>query len=277
MIEKTNKEETSLEVESYKKLSIQVSLNGLSFFVLDTITNEVVLFDRVLFKTSSTPYLAQKELKQLFKKHKLVSLGFSEVTVVHKNEMFALVPKALFEAEELANYLKFNTKLLANDHIEYDELTNLDIVCVYVPFTNINNFVFEQLGEFEFRHNSIAFLQTILKQKIGSKQVCFVHKTDHSFELAVFEQKKLVLYNQFEYKTKEDFLYYILFTYEQLKLDVESVKLKLFGQIEEGDTYYDICYQYIKKVNVFEPMYDNISALNIVEDKSIDLTLLNSL
>ena len=184
------------------------------------------------------------------------------------------MPKSLFDKEELPNYLKFNTKLLANDQIVYDELSNQEIVCVYVPFTNVNNYLFECFGEFEFKHNSMAMLQALFHQK-SNKTICYVHVSNKFMELAVLEQRRLVLYNQFDYKTKEDFLYYVLFTYEQLSLSVEEVKLKLFGSVEEGDPIFDICYEYLKKVSVFIPKFGNYS-LEDIHNSTIDLTLLGN-
>ncbi len=263
------------ELNTYKKLSIQVSLNGLSFFILDTISTKLVLTDCVSFQSQSTPYLLLKALKEVIDKHQLHKITFSSVSVIHKSDLFCLVPKVLFDAKELANYLKFNTKLLANDHIVYDEIETQEIISVYVPFTNINNLIFELFGEFEFKHHSTVVLQTLLHQKISAKKACYVHVNKKSFELAVFDQKRLILFNQFNFDTKEDFLYYILFVYEQLQLDAESVKLKLFGQIEDNDELFEICYRYIKKVSVFEPKNGTID-LDYPNDKSIDLTLLNS-
>jgi len=249
-------------------------LNGLSFCVLDTIAQKILLTDNIDFKTESTPYLALKELKHLVEKHGLLKTQFNEVSVVHKNNLFCLVPKALFDKEELPNYLKFNTKILANDQIVYDVVPNKDIVCVYVPFTNINNYLFECFGEFDYKHSSLAMLQTLFQQK-GNKTIAYVHVSHKSMEIAIMEHNNILLYNQFDYATKEDFLYYILFTYEQMGLDVEQIKLKLFGDVEEGDERFDICYQYIKKVAVFVPkhtLYDHEAG----DRDSIDLTLLGN-
>lgn len=276
MTEKTTKKMgVEKSADSYKKLSIQISLNGLSFFVLDTITQKILLSESIDFNTETTPYLLQKELKKILLKHKLSTEQFHEVVVVHKNDMFCLVPKPLFDDTELPNYLKFNTKLLANDQITYDELENHDIISVYVPFTNINNFIFDLYGAFNYLHHSTVVLQSFLNQKIGSKPICYCHVGKNSFELGVFDQKRLLLFNQFNYSSKEDFLYYVLFTYEQLGLDIEIVKLKLFGAIEEDDELFNICYQYIKKVVVFEPAIKNV-ILDADNNQSIDFSLLTS-
>ena len=269
----TNIEEKGLK-KLYKKLSIQVGLNGLSFYITDTIKNSVILSETISFKTESTPYLLQKELVAAFEKHKIIGENLSEVEVIHKNNLFSLVPKTLFDKREIANYLKFSTKILANDHIVYDELDNQDIICSYIPFTNINNYIFENFGEFEFRHNSTAILHTLLQQKPSSKSICYVHVSEKEMELAVLNQKKILIYNQFEYRTKEDFLYYILFTFEQLQLDVNATKLRLFGKLEEGDALFQICYDYIKKVSVFIPSNSSYY-FNNGNAESIDFTMLN--
>jgi len=111
MTEKTTNTEASSFVNNYKKLSIQIGLNGLSFSIIDTINNSVLLSEIISFKIAATPYLVLKELKDLLNKHKILDKKFSEVQVIHNNDLFSLVPKTLFDENELANYLKFNTVL----------------------------------------------------------------------------------------------------------------------------------------------------------------------
>ena len=270
----TEKATNKLISDSIKKLSIQASLNGLSFFVVDGISKKILLFDEIKFKTSASPYHLLKALKELFEKHKVLEIRYEEVSVIHWNDMFTLVPKSLFEPNEMANYLKFNTKLMANDEIVCDTLKNQEINVVYVPFTNINNYIFECFGEFEFKHQSTELLQTVFDQK-NTEKTCFVHVGSKTLELAVLDGKKLLLYNQFPYQNQEDFLYYVLFTYEQLDLDTEVCKLQLFGSVAEEDPIFNICHSYIKNVTVFEPNNVPVIFMNIGED-SIDFSSLNT-
>lgn len=62
MTEKTTDIAQSKENSTHRKLSIQAGLNGLSFCVTDTITHKILAFEKVNFKTQSTPYLMLKEL-----------------------------------------------------------------------------------------------------------------------------------------------------------------------------------------------------------------------
>ncbi|MCM4169886.1 DUF3822 domain-containing protein [Arenibacter sp. TNZ] len=262
----------------YQKLSIQVSLNGLSFCVLDTLSNTILASERLVFENELTPYAVQKEIKQLFEKIRIKDVKFSEVVVIHRNNLFSLVPQALFNKEELANYLKFNAKILANDHIEYDEVKNLDMVNVYVPFMNINNYIYDLFGEFEFMHHGTILIQTLTNSHGNlSEPICYVHLIEGHMDIAVISHKKLILYNNFSFNTKEDFIYYLLFTLEQLKLDTETTKLKLFGSIEEGDELYNMCHEYVRDISIFIPSNTSFYHFGESEKETIDFTLLNTL
>ncbi|MER3374206.1 MAG: DUF3822 family protein [Allomuricauda sp.] len=277
MIEKTTRIAQSKENNTFRKLSIQVGLNGLSFCALDTISNKILAFEKVTFKTPSTPYLMLKELKAIINQKNDIGKDFSEVVVIHKNTMFSLVPKPLFNTDELPNYLKFNAKIMATDLIAFDEIPNQEMVNVYVPYTNINNYIFDIFGEFEFKHSGTVLINTLLNQtRITSEPICYVQVSEKEMEMMVVSEKKLIFYNQFEFKTKEDFLYYLLFSLEQLQMDPEKIQLKLFGAIEEKDPIYNLCYQYIKQVSVFIP-YNPSFPLEELQNEAIDFTILSSL
>lgn len=262
----------------YNKLSIQVSLNGLSFCVLDTLSNTVIASERIQFKNELTPYALQKEIKELFDTNRIQDTQFSEVVVIHRNNLFSLVPKALFNQDELANYLKFNAKILANDHLEYDEINNLELVNVYVPFVNINNYIYDLFGSFEFMHHGTVLVQSLLNSHgNNSETICYVHIVEGHMDITIIQGKKLVLYNNYSFTAKEDFIYYLLFTMEQLKLDTETTKVKFFGTIEEGDALYGLSHTYIKDISIFIPAQTTFHHLSEFDNDTIDFTLLNTL
>ncbi|MGB5818327.1 MAG: DUF3822 family protein [Saonia sp.] len=263
--------------KEYHKLSIQVSLNGLSFCVLDTIGNKILAAESLVSDKELTPYDVQKKLASLFEAHGITDTIFSEVVVIHRNSLFSLVPKALFDENELANYLKFNAKILANDLIAYDTIESYDMVNVYIPFVNINNYVYDLFGQFEFKHSGTVLVQTLLNtHNNGNEPVCYVHISKQQMDITILSQKKLLLHNNYTYHTKEDFIYYLLFALEQLKLDTETIKLRLFGRIEEGDDIYNICYEYVKNISIFIPSGTTYH-FDGIEEESVDFTLLNAL
>ncbi|MBT8178221.1 MAG: DUF3822 family protein [Eudoraea sp.] len=264
-------------VKDYYKLSIQVSLNGLSFCILDTIGNSITLSKRIDFGKELSPYEVLKELKTLIRKEGILNYTFTDVVVIHRNTLFSLVPKALFDADELANYLKFNVKMLANDLAVYDEVSNYDLVNVYVPFVNLNNYIYELFGEFEFKHHGTVLLDSLLNlHNKGKAPICYVHVDGDQIDITVLEHKELLFYNSFYISSKEDFIYYLLFTLEQLKLDPETVKVRLFGTIEEEDDLYEIAYEYIQNIGIFMPTSDYPEQTE-EDQKRVDFTVINAL
>ena len=264
--------------ENFYKLSIQVSLNGLSFCIVDTLRNTILQSQKRQFGKELSPFEVQRELKEMLTEFEVEDFDIEDTVVIHRNNLFSLVPKSLFDPDDLANYLKLNAKILANDVIEYDEIENHDLVIVYVPYMNINNYIFDLFGEFEFVHNGTVLLQSLLKSSANiTEPVCYVHVGQQQMDLVVLGRKRLLLYNSFQYRTKEDFIYYILFTLEQLDLDPESISLRLFGQIEEEDELYSISYEFIRHISIFVPELSYTADKDQVSEKNLDYTVINAL
>lgn len=278
MIKKAINKDIDIADKNFKKLSIQVSLNGLSFCIADTVSHRVLLSDSILFSEEQHPEALLKEVKTLLGKHGLTGKHFDEVVVVHSNTLFSLVPKPLFNEESLAKYLKFNTKLLATDALAFDRLEGFDMVNIYVPFTNVNNYLYELFGEFTFLHNGSVLIQSLL-DNYGNQgeSICYVNVGQRQMDITVLKQKSLSFYNSFPYHTKEDFVYYLLFVLEQLDLDTETTAVKLFGLIEEDDTVFQLCYSYINDLTIFVPSSPNYLNLGIPETSSIDFTVISTL
>ena len=110
------------------------------------------------------------------------------MTVIHDNELATLVPKPLFDETNLVDYLKFNTKILKTDFITYDPLSIADIVVVYVPLVNINNFIFERFGSFEYKHSATITLNRVLTLEKNSNSLKMYLNIEAShFEIIVVE------------------------------------------------------------------------------------------
>ncbi|HUH28797.1 DUF3822 family protein, partial [Gelidibacter sp.] len=113
---------------------------------------------------------------------------------------------------------------------------------------------FEMYGEFEYKHASTILLEQILKkEEKSSDDKIFINVEPFHFQMLVIKKGQFQLYNTFEYDTKEDFIYFILFAIEQLKLDTEKVIVKLMGHIVKDDELYQMLYTYIRYIEFEGP------------------------
>jgi len=255
MIQQKNKIKTAnLANLKDSHLSIQFSLDGFSFCILHKDSRTfTALYDYTFEELNNNPQKLLENVTSIFKDQTLLQKKYHSISVNHRNELATLVPKSLFDEEKLGAYVSFNTKVYKNDQIVYDEIKNHDIISVYIPYTNINNFLLDQFKEFEFKHNSNILIESLLSiYKYSLVPHMFAHIHNNHFELVVIADKKLQLYNTFRFSTKEDFIYYVLFTAEQLKLNPEKFELVLLGAIEKDDELFNIAYTYIRNVSLLE-------------------------
>jgi len=229
MTQISTKKNNSSEIITYI-LSIQVSLNGLSFCV------------------SNSEVLAK--IKHSFDNHAVLKRSFETVEVIYQNNLYTCVPKALFTPDTLKDYLKHTIKVLENDFIAYDELDQHEIVMVYIPYANINNFFFENFGSFTYKHAATILVDRMLsKEKNKETTTVFTHMNATSFDLVVIAKGNLMLSNSYRYETGEDFLYYVMFVAEQLRLNPEEFRLILLGNISKDSPCYTVARTYIRHVD----------------------------
>ena len=238
----------NIEVTSKRKLSIQFSLDGFSFCTTNT-NNEVLEFSSYTFsKTKNSPELVLEKLQDIFKKEKSLQYDFETVTVIHQNNLNTLVPNEYFKKDALKSYLKYSIKTIASDLITFDELDFMNSKNVYVPYVNINNFLFQNFGEFEYKHYSSVMLEKLFS--IATNDICcYIHVSKSTFDIVIIKNSNLQFFNIFEYKTKEDFMYYVLFTLEQLDLSTEETLVSILGDMEEDSDLFRLMYTYIRNID----------------------------
>lgn len=243
----------SITDKTYKKLAIQVSLNGLSFCCFDTISGKPTVVKSINFDTFLKSSKTEDLFEPVYKNNPELLQSYDEVKIIHSNLLSTFVPKALFDEEFIGSYLQYNSKVFETDFFTFDTIEKYEMNNVYIPYVNMNNFFIDKYITFDYHHaNSILVSKLLDLSKNNDERKMFVHVTENHFEIIVVQNQKLELFNSFEYKTAEDFIYYILFTAEQLQLNPEHFKLELLGSIDETDAFYQIAYKYIRNISLFD-------------------------
>lgn len=246
-----------MKINDIKELSIQINLNGLSFCILNKTTNTIEFLKTITFEQKLNPMNTLDYLKSELSSNSVFSEDFSAVLIIYQNELSTLVPEELYNPEHKVDYLKFNSKILGNDYITEDFISVNKSVNVYVPYVNINNYIFETFGEFVYKHASSILVDSLLQNtETTEKPIVYVNVNKSTLEILVLENNKLQLFNVFEYHSKEDFIYYILFVFEQLKLDVETTPIELSGSIVIDDALFTILYTYVRHVSFIDKAYN---------------------
>ena len=241
---------TTLEKSNHHKLSIQFTLDGFSFCITNLDSQETIHFCAYTFpKILETPEKLVAHFETIFQEDNHLQEDFKEILVIHQNSLATLVPNKLFREEHLKDYLDFNIKTLKTDFFAFDNIDQLAAKNVYVPFVNVNNYLFQNFGEFEYQHSTTAFIKRLLQTTTTPEKTMFVDVWKDQISVVVLEDKKVLFSNSFSFTSKEDFIYYLLFTAEQLELNTNEFPLFFTGDIQEETEIYKITYQYIRNVD----------------------------
>lgn len=235
----------------YSRLLLQVSPKELSFAVKDMLSHEIVSFKNEIIESDES---LETQYEHIFQTNEVLSQRYDDIIVLHDNQLNTFVPQALFDENAMGSYLQYNTKVFATDFFAFDELHVGKMNNVYIPYMHINNFLIDKFGSFTYQNINTPLVNYFLEESKGQeKATVYLYYQKKHFEIIVVQNRKLLFFNTFVYQSLEDFLYYLLFTYEQLQLDTETHPLYLFGAIQEQDDSYKKAYAYIRHIEILKP------------------------
>jgi len=241
----------NVEASENYRLSIQLSLDGFSFCVLDAERNKYIVLESYVFYDIKDEVSLCDEISKLVEQISWIQRPFKSVSIIYSNGKSTLIPVPLFDRDNLDVYANFNFPVNEGDEVAYDKLKTLESCNIYTLPVCIKEKLTELFSGCKIFHFSSMLIESLLirykNQNINNTVFANVHSTH--FDITVIDGEKLVFYNSFNYRSEEDFIYYLIFVLEQLKLNPEEVKLILLGEIQKRSMVYDLLYKYIRNVS----------------------------
>jgi hypothetical protein len=242
--------DNSLSKDSSKhyNLCLEIGISGISFAIYHKHKNIFLGIENFEFGKAGSEAEIIPMMEELLQENKWLNLTFSQIFILINNNCSTLVPLALFNENEKKIYLGFNQAFSETDLVNFNVLKNNQAVLVYSLPEILSDFLDKKWPEAKKIHYSSCVVEALsaqFKNRTDNKTL-FVNLRVDSFDIIYFSDAKLFFYNNFSFKTKEDFIYFLLATMEQLGLSPEETKLKLAGKITEESTNFHILKEYIR-------------------------------
>ena len=173
--------------------------------------------------------------------------GFSYVI---DNEKHTFVPAALYQEDKKEQYLAFLGISEDNSVVCADYISNADAYNVYLISEDNYQKLQNSAEKAEIRHASSLLVEDLIKQNIErtDNTRIYLHIKEQCYEMIVLKGANLLFDNSFRFKTKEDFLYFLLFSIEQLHLEAESVPVYFLGMITEDSKLVEFTSRYVRDI-----------------------------
>ncbi|MCW0483253.1 DUF3822 family protein [Gaoshiqia sediminis] len=224
-------------------LSIQVSLDGFSFSILDSIQNKVVyLFHQDTF--TNDPGFQLKKIKSVYQEADLLELPYKKTNLYYTApEKTTLVPASLFQPEEAARLYQFTFNASGGEDILYTKLPQADSIAVFGIHHELHEFLKEKHPGIEIQNDLLVSLsdlspgKNILKIRVFRKQLA----------IWAYDQQ-MRFYNSFYYEGETDQLYYILGAVNSMGSEPSTVILD--GMVNKHAEIYHRLRQYFNTVQI---------------------------
>lgn len=235
------------------RLSIQVSLNGFSFSVLDQVRGKFVLLKH--HDLSDLPSLEKKgdQLDKIMGSEPYLKPAYNKTSAMVASGKSTLIPAAYFQEKNLKKYLEFNHDMDELEEIHYNYLEGLDAYTIFSLPNPLSNSLVRHLGRFNYYHQGLPFITWHLDNARSHKKTPALSIYEGFADIGVFSQNKLHFYNSFRWTAKEDLLYYILYVYKQLNLDVSGDELYISGSATDQREFQKLVGRYVKKIHFQKP------------------------
>jgi hypothetical protein len=238
-----------LENTKHYNLSIQVSLGGFSFSIVDPQKNQLVVLKHIPLKISSEVFIARR-LTECIETEKLLQNTFQKTKIIVFTEKFTLIPEHLFVAEEKKNMLHSLFEISDENRIEENSLEKFKTKLLFSLPDKLETVFGENNPGFSFVHplSVIAGQLPPIKKEYG-----LVALFEHAFLYTFFYKNAEILHaNRFSIKHMNDAVFFLITIFNQLKINRNETELFVAGSLNIPDEPEKITGSYFREISLLD-------------------------
>lgn len=175
--------------------------------------------------------------------------AYKSVKIGVLNSYVSLIPERFLSPESIRTYLEKSMDTPPGLVCISQSIKNTDANIVYGIEEALIIYLKQFFSNPKIFHASYSFIQGLLASSTSDTGAqVFINVNGNTLQMVVLDGKNLQYYNSFEFKTSEDFIYYVLLVYDQLALPRERHLLHISGGITEASKIYTLLHRYIRNI-----------------------------
>lgn len=233
------------QVAASSALRMAVGGNGVSLLVKKD-TQILALKSWQLSGTDLSFQTVEPELRAIFGSERLIDLPFADKICALTCATSTLVPRRLFDSENLAQYFKLLLRPDQNRVYGFEFLEAFDCYLVWATDTGLAQLCGQYFLKSSIRHIAAPLLRTFHEWAPQEGYGVFANLRGQKVQIGVFERRNLVFFNAFDFTKPSDLLYYILLAYKQFELNPLEIPLTLSGTLIEDSDIFRLLLRYVR-------------------------------
>jgi len=217
-------------------LKIAITPKFIRYFIEQKATATIVFYgDYTLHSVSTTEDLTD-QLSNILSKDTFLSKSFDSVKICWATD-FEIIPTVFFDESEMAADTAFRVIMGGEANFIFDVPKAINDV-LKAKFSNLTDY-----------HSGVAMIEKLRKAGLAKADKLFINIQAESVEIACFDDNgSLRIYNRYEYKAYQDYIYFVLLVADEMKIDREKVKAVLMGEVSQDSQLYEMTQRYFMNV-----------------------------
>jgi hypothetical protein len=251
------------DLKAGSNISLLIDNETFTFVTFNKDYSQLLELCHVKSNNSMTHGLSNLErITFLIGNYQLSGKKYQNVNIAILNSDFTILPEA-FALENLKEILEFSSGQISKNTYTH-KFNNLSFN--YFVEAELINYLEKTFKNASIKHAGAVSISSLLNLPSLKKCDIFLNLIDSTFELLAKQNNNLLYYNVFNYETKEDVMYFLLFMMEQFNFDQNKVNLIVAGQIEAESDLFKTLKKHIKQISF---AVNDISLNNNFKDLNI--------
>lgn len=220
--------------ESYY-MSIQLSLDGLSFCILDPVTNVFHSLTDVTFDKYD-PNFAQQE--QYILGCKEMRRKFRKILISVNSPAFTMVPLPLYDERRIRSVIALTgINVGSDDKVLRNNVESANSTTVFTVPSFLYFFLKNQFSGAEIFHSTTPVVSYMLQKRQNGMHgpAVNVDLCQDSMTLTVVDNDELKLCNRYYCRETLDYVYMLLYVIDQLQIDAKAATVTIQGCVQIND------------------------------------------
>ena len=222
---------------STEELNLAIDLKYIRYFIVNTASHLVVFYgDYTLHGVSSMAELAA-QLDAILTKDVFLNKAYKQVKVCWNSD-FEIVPTPYFDIADVEAETAINPIL------------NGEAKFLFKKSNTVSQLLSQKFGTVVDYHIGASMIEHIRSLTSTSSSTLYVNVSAEKMEVLYFdEMPSLRLYNRYEYRAYQDYIYYLLLAAEECKIDLEKTNVVLMGEVSQDSKLYEMTHRYFNSVS----------------------------
>lgn len=236
------------------QISVQISEDGYSFAILDPAQKKYLVLKHQNFDTRLDEQAFSKKTKDLSKNDNFLGKKYLAAKVCYITNKFTYVPEEFYTAEAAKQHIEANHNMRATDIIEPNYLPCAHAYCLFGFPSDLSTLLANHFDDLKIYHQTTPLVEYLLSPDVvaaNKNKLTRIYINVHisSFDICIIDVDRLVMVNSFAYPNTNDFVFFVLHTFEQLQLNTDLNEVVLLGNIDVASPSYASLKKFVKNIS----------------------------